>query len=462
MLPNHSPWIKQLKRTRPIVPLEESIKTDVAIVGGGIAGAVTAYFALRDSDKNVILLEADKIAHGATGHNAGQLTSDFERPLSELIDEFGFELAMEGIKSVESAWTLLDEIFMEVSLLSPLYRFTGYTGLSNQEQLLIHLKNNMHRVRFGLATETILVAHESGFAGTIPEEYKDLYSFIPQSALLDLLETDNTAYIALLAHQKGCLNSALFTEELIGYLIVKHRGRFSFFEGSPVSVITLKEDSATLQVLEHVVEANRVVLCTNGFENFSIKNESGPEIDTKFHHLVKGRIGYMVGYVESLKESPAAINYFEKGNVYNGDPTGESYFYLTRRPYEQTNEDAQNLVCAGGPEKVLPNRVIYSNKDSCSEEVRSVIDEFLRGNYRHYPDSDAKYEFCWHGLMGYTPNGIRRVGPELCNPVLLYNLGCNGIGILPSIFGGKRISEFLRGIDVSPSIFHPLDQNCKI
>jgi glycine/D-amino acid oxidase-like deaminating enzyme len=71
MLPNHSPWIKQLKRSRPVQALSGNLTTDIVIVGGGIAGIMTAYFTLRDTDKSVVLIDADKIAHGATGHNAG-------------------------------------------------------------------------------------------------------------------------------------------------------------------------------------------------------------------------------------------------------------------------------------------------------------------------------------------------------------------------------------------------------
>jgi hypothetical protein len=55
--------------------------------------------------------------------------------------------------------------------------------------------------------------------------------------------------------------------------------------------------------------------------------------------------------------------------------------------------------------------------------------------------------------MGYTKNGIRFIGPEPKNNVLLYNLGCNGVGILPSIYGGKKISRHLAGESVEKSIF---------
>lgn len=458
MIPNNSPWIHQIKRSRSVVPLSANATADVAIVGGGIAGIVTAFFTLRDTDKTVILLEADKIAHGATGHNAGQITSYFERPLSELVEEFGLELAIDGQRSIESAWTLIDQIMEEADLRTPLYRFTGYTGLSSFDQVLRHLKDNRYREEGGLQTEAMIVAEEWEERKNIPKSYAHLYGTVAHKDMLNLLETNNTDYVASLAFQKGCMNSALFTEELIGYLVTKYQDRFSLYEGSPVKTVRLKAADGSLEVLGHTVTAGKIVLCTNGFEHFSISNEAGPDIDTAFHHSIAGRIGYMSGYVEPLDNPPTAVSYFPKMNERNGDPTGESYFYLTRRPHEYEGKNLHSLVCAGGPEKVLPNGAEYSRTHAYTEDMRDVIDDFLRSNYSKHPGPETKYSFCWHGLMGYTPNGVRRVGSEPCNPALLYNLGCNGVGILPSVFGGKRISELLQGKEVPPSIFDPHDQ----
>ena len=50
---NNSPWLHQLKITRPIDTLYQDTKTDVTIVGGGIAGVMTAYFTLKNTDKQV-------------------------------------------------------------------------------------------------------------------------------------------------------------------------------------------------------------------------------------------------------------------------------------------------------------------------------------------------------------------------------------------------------------------------
>ncbi|MEK7176840.1 MAG: FAD-binding oxidoreductase [Patescibacteria group bacterium] len=461
-IPNHSPWIKQLKRVRGVSPINRSQDSDVAIVGGGIAGVVTAYFILRNTDKKVVLLEADKIAHGATGHNAGQITSYFERPLTELVEEFGFDLALDGQRSVESGWLLIDQIMAEAKLQTPLYRFTGYASLSTLDQVILQLKCNRFRVQGGLPAEQLIVSEEWSEHTEIPEEFKDLYELASHKDVLNLIESNNPVYIASLSYQKGCMNSAMFSEELAGYLGATYKDRFSFYEGSPVKTVQLKEGGGSLLVLGYTVNARNIVLCTNGFQNFKILNTTGREIDTKFHHSIAGRIGYMSGYVEPMKHPPIAISYLPKDYGESIDPTGEEYFYLTRRPHEHEGDTSFNLTCTGGPEKVLPNHALYSREEASSEDMRILIDNFLRDNYNKYPETDFEYAFSWHGLMGYTPNGIRRVGPEPCNTALLYNLGCNGVGILPSIFGGMRISRFIKGEKVEQSIFDPHDQRCEI
>src|SRR3989338_7230787 len=98
---NNSPWITQLKRTRPIAALPDNLKTDVAIIGAGIAGITTAYFTLKNTTKKVAVIEAGKVAHGATGHNAGQIVSYFERQFSELVKEFGLPMAARGQDAID-------------------------------------------------------------------------------------------------------------------------------------------------------------------------------------------------------------------------------------------------------------------------------------------------------------------------------------------------------------------------
>lgn len=463
MIPNSSPWLAELARTRPATALSADAAADVVVIGGGIAGAATAFFLLRDTDRTVALLEADRVAHGATGHNAGQVIAYFERPLASIAEEFGVALAGEGQRALESAWGLIDRIIAEARLQTPLYRFTGYTGYTELETLLGHLEDERVRVAAGLPPHPILVAEGSGWEERIPLEYQGLWAAAPHDSILALLETEDRSHNAALAEPKGCLNSARFTEELVGYLLATYPGRFSLYEESPADRVILREDGASVVAGTHTLEAGRVVLCTNGFEDFAIENGSGPDIDTSFHHLVHGVIGYMAAYLEPLDAAPTAHAYYPpRGTRLSTDPETEAYFYFTRRPFGDSASEARNLVCAGGPEQFLPEQAAYARAGHCREDFQEALDGFLRSTYRGFPEPGTEYAFCWHGLMGYTPSRLRRIGAEPCNPVLLYNLGCNGVGILPSLYGGERIARIVAGAVLERSVFDPVDQRCLV
>ena len=93
MKKNTSPWLHQLNRTREPILLDKNLETDILVIGGGIAGVATSYTILRDTHYKVILIDGNLVGHGASGHNAGQLTTYFERPLSDIASQFGVNLA---------------------------------------------------------------------------------------------------------------------------------------------------------------------------------------------------------------------------------------------------------------------------------------------------------------------------------------------------------------------------------
>jgi glycine/D-amino acid oxidase-like deaminating enzyme len=57
--------------------------------------------------------------------------------------------------------------------------------------------------------------------------------------------------------------------------------------------------------------------------------------------------------------------------------------------------------------------------------------------------------------MGYTTTGVRLVGREPLEERLMYNLGCNGIGILPSIMGAEKIARHINREPLNPTVFDP-------
>lgn len=461
MVNNRSPWLAQLKRQRPVARLPEKLQADVAIIGGGIAGIVTAYYTLKHTNFPVVLFEADKVAHAATGHNAGQLVTYFERPFSGLVKDFGASAAVAGEQSIQSAWRLLEEIIAAANLRTPLARFTGYAGLTNQQQILGFLSDNFLRVQHGARqTERVLIAEEYDIA--LPEIYAGLYTRLPHRDIVSLLETNRPEFVACLGSERGAMNSAMFTEELTGFLLATYPSRFILAEETPVQRVILRNNQAVVITDQQESVVQRVVLCTNGFESISIVNEAGYDVNARFHHELRGSIGYMGAYREERDQPPMAITYLAEAEADEDPYRARPYFYITRRPFETEASERHNLLCVGGPETLLDDTREYSPDRPFPEQVVAELDDFLKTTYRRYKKTGTESVYYWHGLMGYTPRGVRMVGAEPCNPLLLYNLGCNGVGILPSIYGGRRISRLLAGELLRPSIFDPHDARCDL
>lgn len=449
---NSSPWLEQLVIRHEVNPLVDDRATDVAIVGGGIAGLSTAYFTLTHTDKQVILIEGDRVGHGATGHNGGQIVSYFEQQISGLVKEYGLQLTAQAQNAIHGAWDLLFDIFKTAKLQMPLEFFTGYCGCQDLEEIIVHLENNLYATHLHVLPEPMVIAQESEILKHIPKKFDGMYTTAPHSEVMKLLETKNPVYIAALSAQKGCMNSAMFCEELLMYLLQTYPERFSLFEESHVKEICLYENTAILQVRNNQITAERVVLCTNGFERFKISNLAGADIDTKFHQLVKGSVGYMMAYKEKKERESTAISYLPSRTKVASAFEAPPYFYLTRREFEPN----KSLVVIGGPEALMDDTNNYQKTHPYPKEAEQMADDFLHSTFAFAPNGQIDYNYKWHGLMGYTPNGLRCVGPEPVNPVLMYNLGCNGVGLLPSLYGGHKIAEFLNGVDLPKSIFDPV------
>ena len=76
-------------------------KTDTVIIGGGIAGILTAY-RLKQEGIEAIILEKDKIFGGVTKNTTAKITSQHNFIYSKLIKDFGKEKANIVIAFIES------------------------------------------------------------------------------------------------------------------------------------------------------------------------------------------------------------------------------------------------------------------------------------------------------------------------------------------------------------------------
>lgn len=89
--------------------LNKDIKTDVLVIGAGIAGILTAYM-LKQKGRDVVLIDVAEIASGNTKNTTAKITSQHDLIYSKLIAEFGEEKARQYAKANELAIKKYKEI----------------------------------------------------------------------------------------------------------------------------------------------------------------------------------------------------------------------------------------------------------------------------------------------------------------------------------------------------------------
>lgn len=98
---NMSIWRKSV--TLPeFPPLSGDESVPVAIIGGGMAGMLTAHF-LRKKGIHALILEANRIASGQTGHTTAKITSQHDLIYFDLIDRLGEDAAAQYARANEEA-----------------------------------------------------------------------------------------------------------------------------------------------------------------------------------------------------------------------------------------------------------------------------------------------------------------------------------------------------------------------
>lgn len=92
--------------------LGESIRTQVAVVGAGIAGVTTACLLAKEGAE-VTLIDSGKILAGTTGHTTAKVTAQHALIYDELIRHFGEEKAKQYFEANHAAMRTMRDIIVE-------------------------------------------------------------------------------------------------------------------------------------------------------------------------------------------------------------------------------------------------------------------------------------------------------------------------------------------------------------
>lgn len=109
--PPQSYWISSTEETK-FPKLDKDLKTDLLIIGGGMAGISTAYQLIK-KDLDIVIIDAQKIVEGTTAHTTAKITSQHGLIYDKLIKSHGESMARIYAESNEYAIKEIKKIVYE-------------------------------------------------------------------------------------------------------------------------------------------------------------------------------------------------------------------------------------------------------------------------------------------------------------------------------------------------------------
>ncbi len=132
MVKQHSTWADS--KALPAFPkLQANLNTEVAIIGGGMAGILTAY-ELAKAGKNAVVLESGQLLSGATLRTTGFLTHIIDTSVTDLISMLGKHNAKQVWQSHKLAIDKIEKIVRKQKIDCEFSRCPNYIIANNPEE----------------------------------------------------------------------------------------------------------------------------------------------------------------------------------------------------------------------------------------------------------------------------------------------------------------------------------------
>ena len=371
--------------------LHDNIRVDVAIVGGGFTGVNTA-LELAEKGLKVAIIEAEKIAYGATGRNGGQVTGSLsgdEAMRKQMRKKLGSEVD-------DFIWGL---------------RFRGHDIIKNRVE--------KYGIDCDLKFGHLHAAYKPSHMGELTDNYNealkhgmgDQVELLTREQMPDYLETD--IYHGALFNKKNmhlhslnlCLGEARAAESL-GAMIFENSPVIDIDHGNvkagiPPKVITAKGS----------VTANSVMLAGNAYHRLERLKMSG-------------------------KIFPAA------GGIVTTEPLGEDVAKLIN-PKDLAVYDCRFVL--DYYRMTADNRLLFGGGANYSgRPSRDIEAEMRPALEKTFPRlKGVKIDFQWSGMMGIVINRIPQLGKLSDN--VFYAQGYSGHGIATTHIVSEIMANAMSG-----------------
>lgn len=365
--------------------VEKSVKADVIIIGGGISGALTAYY-LINAGIDCVLVDARTIGLGSTCASTSLLQYELDKPLTELSAQIGNRDATQVYKMCSKAIDTLENICNKLK----------FKTFERQESLYFAAKEK--DVNF-LKSE-YAARKDAGFEVT----------FLSQSDVER--EFGFSAPAAILSAQGAVTDGYLLTHSLLQYSQTKG---LQVYDRTRISAIDYRPKSVTLKTESGFTLSARYIVNATGYEVTTF-------IEKKIVNL------HSTYAVASEHIATETRPWQQKAIIWN---TNDPYLYMRMTP--------DHRIMIGGRDETF-----YSpaRRDKLIGRKSALLKKDFE---KLFPDIPFIPEFKWAGTFGTTEDSLPYIGMYKPTPHTYYALGFGGNGITFSVVAAEMIRDMLLG-----------------
>jgi glycine/D-amino acid oxidase-like deaminating enzyme len=374
--------------------VDKDIRCEMAIVGGGITGALIGN-TLAKAGVDTVIVDRDDLGIASTAASTGLLQYEIDTPLNELISQVGEANAVHAYRRGLQAIDEIEELVSQLSSDCGFRRRWTLCLVSSRSDVAPLMREWECRRNYGFDVRWLET-----------NELKELSGFC--------------AFAAMLSKGDAEIDPYQFTQELL--MAARLQGARLFAK----TTIVAMEESARCVTLTDAsgfkIQAQAAVLCTGYLA----------------HELLEHAPGYLkTTYVVSALNVPKESLWPEGFLVWE-----------TARPYFYARQTSQGHILIGGGDTEGP-------ADHQSAQMLSVKSIELTSRFRElFPHADLEPDYVWAGTFAETKDGMPYIGKAPKHERIYVALGYGGNGITFGVIAARLICDlFLRRPTPDESVF---------
>jgi len=366
-------------------PLSGDYEADVCIIGGGYTGLSSALY-LANEGINVLLLESNKIASGASGANGGQVSGGMRR------DQFYLEKAL-GFHKAKALWSIGEEAKYHAKDLIDKYQIQ-----CDYKKGIAHPN---HKQKYCEEAKRYVGHMKNKY------DYKDMV-YLSDSEMREVTGSDTYFGGSYDEGEAHChpLNYAL------GIAKAAITAGAKVFENTAATEYKVHDGYVKVKTQNGTIKADRVILACNGYLD-NLEKRLTSKILPMNNYIVATK---PLDDETIQKINPRDIAFADSRFVIN-------YFRLS----------ADKRLLFGGGENYSKN--LSKNIVPIVTRPLEKIYPFLKG---------VKIDFAWGGKLAITMNRLPFF-TTLYNGKVISAQGYSGQGVALASYSGKIVSEKITG-----------------